>query len=148
MSCCVVLCYFNYFDIINFYRKYFITIILCINYFFYKNYLNFLIFLVFRDAPGCSSMFRVPGFIDVPNIQLSELFKVIRKKNQDQSENVSYIFTSDHSYLKQHDFMLFVFNFWSHEIWRVSETNIRENWNFLLTLFCIWKTYCEALWII
>lgn len=116
MSCCVVLCYFNYFDIINFYRKYFITIILCINYFFYKNYLNFLIFLVFRDAPGCSSMFRVPGFIDVPNIQLSELFKVIRKKNQDQSENVSYIFTSDHSYLKQHDFMLFVFNFWSHEI--------------------------------
>ena len=60
--------------------------------FFYKNYVNFLLFLVF---PGCSGMFknfRVPGFIDVPNIQLSELFKVIRKK-----------------------FMLFVFNFWLHE---------------------------------
>ena len=27
-------------------------------------------------------MFRVPGFIDVPNIQLSELFKVIRKKSR------------------------------------------------------------------
>ena len=81
-------------------------------FFFYKNYFNFLIFLVFRDAPGCSSMFLVPGFIDVPNIQLSELFKVIGKKNQDQSENVSYIFTSDHSYSKQHDFMVFVFNFW------------------------------------
>ena len=111
MLCCFVLCYFNYFGIINFYRKYFITIILCINFFFYKNYFNFLIFLVFRDAPGCSSMFLVPGFIDVPNIQLSELFKVIGKKNQDQSENVSYIFTSDHSYSKQHDFMVFVFNF-------------------------------------
>ena len=84
--------------------------------FFYKNYFNFLLFLVF--PPGCSGMFknfRVPGFIDVPNIQLSELFKVIRKKERDQSENVSYVFTSDHSYLKQHDFMLFVFNFWLHE---------------------------------
>ena len=30
--------------------------------------------------------------------------------------------------LKQHDFMLFVFNFWLHEIWVVSKTNIRENW--------------------
>ena len=83
--------------------------------FFYKNYFNVLLFLVF---PGCSGMFknfRVPGFIDVPNIQLSELFKVIRKKERDQSENVSYVFTSDHSYLKQHDFMLFVFNFWLHE---------------------------------
>ena len=76
MLCCVVLCYFNYFDIINFYRKYFISNQL----FFYKKYFNFLIFLVFRDVPGCSRMFRVPGFIEVPNIQLSELTKVIRKK--------------------------------------------------------------------
>ena len=36
MLCCVVLSYFNYFDIINVYRKYFITTILCINYFFIK----------------------------------------------------------------------------------------------------------------
>ena len=49
--------------------------------FFYKNYFNFLIFLVFRDVLGCSRMFLVPGFIDVPNIQFSELFnRVIRKK--------------------------------------------------------------------
>ena len=75
-----------------------------------------IIFLVFQDVPGCSRMFRVPGFIDVPNIQLPELFKVIRKRNRDQFENVSYVFTSDHSYLKQHNFMLFVFNFWLHEI--------------------------------
>ena len=41
MLCCVVLCYFNSFDIINFYRIYFISIILCITYFFIKIILIF-----------------------------------------------------------------------------------------------------------
>ena len=45
--------------------------------FFYKNY---VIFLMFRSFPGCSRMFRVPGFIDVPNIQLSDLLKLQEKK--------------------------------------------------------------------
>ena len=42
--CCVVLCYFNSFDIINFYRIYFISIILCITYFFIKIILIFYFF--------------------------------------------------------------------------------------------------------
>ena len=27
---------------------------------------NILIFFMFRDVPGCSGMFHVPGFIDAP----------------------------------------------------------------------------------
>ena len=68
--CCVVLCY--------------VILIILMLLIFAENILLVLfyvsIILVFRDVPGCSRMFRVPGFIDVPNIQLSELFKVIRKK--------------------------------------------------------------------
>ena len=44
MLCCVVLCYFNSFDIINFYRIYFVSIILCITYFFIKIILIFYFF--------------------------------------------------------------------------------------------------------
>ena len=83
---------------------------------FYKNYFNFL---MFRSFPGSSGMFKnVPssGFYRRPKYSVVKLFKVIRKKNGDQSENVSYVFTSDHSYIEQHDFMLFVFNFWLQEI--------------------------------
>ena len=114
--CCVVLCYvILILLILLIFTEYILLVLFYVSLIFFKNYFNFLLFLVF---PGCSGMFknfRVPGFIDVPNIQLSELFKVIRKKERDQSENVSYVFTSDHSYLKLHDFMLFVFNFWLHE---------------------------------
>ena len=50
-----ILCYFV---IINFYKNYFIIIILFNQFFF-----SWKLFLIFH-APGCSGMFRVPGFID------------------------------------------------------------------------------------
>ena len=36
-------------------------ILLLLLFFFHENYFYFL---MFRDIPGCSGMFRVPGFID------------------------------------------------------------------------------------
>ena len=47
-----------FYVIINFYKNYFIIIILL--YFF-----SWKLFLFFH-VPGCSGMFRVPGFIDAP----------------------------------------------------------------------------------
>ena len=46
-----------FYVIINFYKKYFIII----TFFFHENYFYFF---MFRDVPGCSGMFHVPGFID------------------------------------------------------------------------------------
>ena len=47
-----------FYVIINFYKNYFIIIILL--YFF-----SIKIIILFFHVPGCSGMFRVPGFIDV-----------------------------------------------------------------------------------
>ena len=44
----------------RFYNNYFVIIFF---FFFHKNYIYFF---VFRNFPGCTVMFRVPGFIDGP----------------------------------------------------------------------------------
>ena len=49
-----------FYVITNFYKNYFVIIILF--YFFFHE--NYFYFFMFRDIPGCSGMFRVPGFID------------------------------------------------------------------------------------
>ena len=67
------------FDVIlNFYKKYFITVIiiiiiiiyLFIYFFFLFLYIFFfmesIFFFMFRDVPGSSGMFCVSGFIDTP----------------------------------------------------------------------------------
>ena len=48
-----------FYVIINFYKNHFIIIIFFCDNFFY--------FFMFRDVPGVSRMFRVPGFIDALN---------------------------------------------------------------------------------
>ena len=50
-------CFLLFYVLINFYKNYFIIIIL-LHFFFHENYFNFF---MFRDVPECSGMFR-----DVP----------------------------------------------------------------------------------
>ena len=52
-----VFCYFTLLLI-------FIKIILLLLLFFFFFHENYFYFFMFRDVPGCSGMFRVPGFID------------------------------------------------------------------------------------
>ena len=60
---CVCVCVLNY-VIINFYKNCFFIIIII--FFFHENYFYFF---MFRDVPGCSGMFRVPGFIDALKVK-------------------------------------------------------------------------------
>ena len=50
-----------FYVIINFYKNYFIIIIISSTIFFSP---ELFLFFMFRDVPGCSGMFRVAGFID------------------------------------------------------------------------------------
>ena len=59
------------FDVIlNFYKKYFITVTIIIIIFFFFFFFFFhgkyFYFFMFRDVPGSSGMFCVSGFIDTP----------------------------------------------------------------------------------
>ena len=52
--------FFCYFTLLFIFTK----IILLLLYYYNFFYENYFYFFMSRDAPGCSGMFRVPGFID------------------------------------------------------------------------------------
>ena len=64
----VILCYYV---IINFYKNYVIIIILFNYFFFFFMKITFIF-----HVPGCSGMFRVPGFIDARLV--FTLYNVVR----------------------------------------------------------------------
>ena len=62
----------NFFrSLVLFFELFSYVYIYCLIYFLLLFFENFKNFFMFRDVPGCSGMFHVPGFIDAPPFGLA-----------------------------------------------------------------------------
>ena len=69
--------FFCYFTLLIIFTKIIILLVYYHYFFFMKIIFIFSFSGIFRDVPGCSGMFRVPGFIDARNLLRSMVFAEI-----------------------------------------------------------------------